>query len=579
MKPSVEARATRLSLLMLAAFLLLALNLGRMQIVRSGYYRTLSEKNRIRVVYLEPPRGRIFDRRGELLATNRLSFNCSVVPREAKKRIVKSSEILSKIIPIDAEEIRMRFMKRKPGFFNSVVIAEDIGQTQAMEIEEMLGALPGFMIETRPQREYPHGDATAHLVGYIGPMTEEEADRLEPYGYRQVDWTGRDGLEESYESYLRGRSGGLQMEVDSRGRYVRALGVKEPLEGKDLTLTVDARLQKVVQKLIGSQKGAVIVMELGEGGILAMNSSPTFDPNLFATAAGRKGVGHYLTDKEAPMVNRGIRGRYPPGSIFKIVTAMAALGRHKISALTSFNCPGYLIVGGNRFHCWTQTGHGSLILAQAFEHSCDVYFYNVGLLAGIDAIDEKAREFGFSKPTGIDLPGEKEGFVPSRGWKRKVRQQGWFDGDTANIAIGQGYLQVTPIQALVMIAATAMNGEIFKPHVVDKIEGEKIANRHTQSMTEPARHWRSIKEGLDQVINSDAGTGRLARQPTVRVAGKTGTAQSGQDKTHAWFVGYAPEENPKIALVVFLENGGRGGVSAATLAGAIFKWLKEAAYL
>ena len=218
-------------------------------------------------------------------------------------------------------------------------------------------------------------------------------------------------------------------------------------------------------------------------------------------------------------------------------------------------------------------------MAQAFAHSCSVYFYKTGLAAGINALFEKALEFGYSKTTGVDLPGEKEGFVPSKEWKRQAFQAPWYEGETANLAIGQGYLQVTPIQALLMIAAVATKGELFKPHVIDQIEGVKVAEKHTRSLNIPSENWKAVYDGLDQVINSDSGTGRLARLADVRVAGKTGTAQSGQDKSHAWFVGFAPEENPKIAMVVFLEHGGRGGVSAATLAGALFRWLKEASYL
>ncbi len=320
-------------------------------------------------------------------------------------------------------------------------------------------------------------------------------------------------------------------------------------------------------------------MELKDGGVLSINSSPSFDPNLFASGIGRRQVGKYLHSSEAPMVNRGIRGQYPPGSIFKIVTALACLERKKINSTTAFECPGYFLIGGKRFHCWYEAGHGPQVLAQAFAHSCNVYFYNTGLLAGIDALSEKAIEFGFSKRTEVDLPEEKAGFVPSREWKKRAYDESWYDGETVNLAIGQGFLQVTPIQALVMAAAVASHGQLFKPHVIDKIEGIKVAERRTKSMEIKANHLNFIREGLDRVINSESGTGRLAKIEGVRIEGKTGTAQSGQNKTHAWFVGYAPAENPKVAMVVFLEHGGRGGVNAASLAGKLFKWLKQTAYL
>jgi len=572
-------KAVRLSWVILAGFLILIVNLFRMQILQGDFYRVLSEKNRIRVVYLEGPRGNILDRNSQPLATSRLSFNLAVIPDEAKSKIKESCQAVGRILGEYPEVLERRFYKRKFGNFNTILLAEDIRRDQAVALEERLDSLPGFQIETRPQREYRLGEAAAHLAGFIGPMEEEEEERLAPYGYTQRDWIGRDGIEKVCESALRGSSGGLQIEVNSRGRLVRALGVKEPKEGKDVRLTVDARLQCYIQGLLRSQKGAVIVMELKEGGILSINSSPSFDSNLFASAKGRKGVDKYLHDPQAPMVNRGVRGQYPPGSIFKIITALAALEKGKISPTRSFNCAGLSIIGGNKFHCWNKDGHGPQSLTQGFAHSCNVYFYSVGLLAGADALFEKSLEFGFNQPTGVDLPGEKRGFVPSREWKRRTKKEFWYDGETANFSIGQGYLQVTPIQALGMISAIATRGEILRPHLIDKIDGEKAEARQVRFIPITPSYLNAVREGLDQVINSETGTGRLARQENVRVAGKTGTAQSGQHKTHAWFVGFAPEESPKIALVVFLEHGGRGGVAAASMAGAVFHWLKEASYL
>ena len=564
---------------MLAGFLVVFFNLFRMQVIRGDYYWSLSEKNRIRVIYLEGPRGKILDRKNESLASSRLSFNCSVIPREARKRIHESCQLVAELLGQDSEDLEKQYRRKKPGAFNTVLLAENITAEQAIAIEEKLELLPGFLIETRPQREYTYGESAAHLTGFIGPMNEEEIDTMESYGYRQADWLGREGLEKNYESYLRGQSGGLQIEVDNRGRLIRALGVKEPKEGKDIQLTIDAKLQAHIQGLLKEYKGAVAVMELGEGGLLAVNSSPSFNPNLFASVSGRKEVGKYLHDSAAPMVNRGIRGQFPPGSTYKVITALAALEDHKITPRTSFNCPGFMMIGGLKKRCWADAGHGSQSLTEALAHSCDVFFYNTGLLAGVDAIYQKSIEFGLSQPTGIDLPSEKKGFVPSREWKKNKLHSGWYDGDTANLAIGQGYLQVTPMQALVMISAVATRGQLYRPHVVDKIDGIKVADLHTKPIEESAENWRYVKDGLDQVVNSSTGTGRLARVQGLRIAGKTGTAQSGKGEDHAWFVGFAPVEQPKVALVVFLEHGGHGGVTAAKLASSVFGWLKEAAYL
>ena len=369
------------------------------------------------------------------------------------------------------------------------------------------------------------------------------------------------------------------MEVNSRGRFVRVLGVKEPEEGKDVQLTVDAQLQEWIQKELGGRQGSVIVMDLNDGGILAMNSSPSFDPNLFASVKGRRGLDSVLAGSGAPMVNRGIKAQYPPGSIFKIVTALAGLESPRLNEFSTFTCGGSLSVGNSVFHCWKENGHGSQSMTEGFAHSCDVYFYSVGLLAGVDAIFHQATEFGLSRLTGIDLPSEKPGLVPSREWKQKTLHQPWYAGDTANLSIGQGYLQLTPIQALQMIGTTAADGLRLKPHLIDKIDREKAAGLYQTRMDQNPRHWRAIKNGLHQAVNSDSGTGRLARVPGLTIAGKTGTAESGQNKTHAWFVGYSPEQNPRVAVSVFLEQGGHGGVEAAGLASKVFGFLKSKNYL
>lgn len=572
------ARSRRLAACALVAFALLLGNLARMQLWSGARYRELSEKNRLRVIYLEGPRGRVLDRHGREIVSNRLSFNCSVIPREARDTVHRSCALLGPLLGEDPEELEMRFERGKAGRFNTVVLAEDIDADQAIAIEERLDLLPGFLIETRPQRVYPLAGAAAHLTGYNGPLTDEEEENLELYEYRLADWVGREGLEKSYEAYLRGRSGGLQIEVNNRGRLVKALGVKEPVEGKDVQLTVDAELQRHVQGLLEGQKGAVIVMDLADGGLLSLNSSPTFDPNLFSSARGRRDVGPYLKDPRAPMLNRGIRGQYPAGSIFKVVPALAALERRKVTPASAVFCPGFLRIGGIRFGCWKKEGHGNQAMSEAFAHSCNVYFYTIGVHAGVDAVVERARQMGFGELTGIDLPGERRGFVPDREWKRRVRREAWYDGDTANLSIGQGALQVTPLQAVSMAAAVA-TGDVLRPFVLERVNGVKVSERSARRLPVSAASLAAVREGLDRVVNSDTGTGRLSRTEGTRVAGKTGTAQSGQARTHAWFVGYAPSDRPKFAVVVFLEQGGRGGVNAAGVAAGVFRWLKEARYL
>ncbi len=572
-------KAARVAAILSVLFVLLIGNLFTMQVLRHSYYRSLSEKNRIRVIYLEGPRGKILDRKGRALTSNRLSFNCSVIPAEAKSTIHESLAVLGPLLSEDPEALEARYQKKRSGDFNAAVIAEDISLPQAMAVEEKLDTLPGVLIETRPRREYPLGEKAAHVTGFIGPMNEEESEELEERGYRASDWIGRDGVEKVYESYLRGRSGGIQMEVNNRGRFVRTLGVQEPKDGRDVQLTVDAELQSFIDGLLGSDKGAVVVMDLNDGGVLALNSQPSFDPNLFASSRGRKGVGRYLHHPLSPMINRAIRGQYPAGSVFKIITAFAAFERNDHLRSAVYDCPGWTMVGGKRFRCWKIDGHGSQALTQAFAHSCNVYFYSMGMAAGVEAIHKKAVAFGLSKMTGVDLPGEKPGFVPSREWKEKEVAAPWYEGETANLSIGQGYLQMTPIQGLGVISAVATGGHILKPHLIDKIDGVRVAERRAASVSMPADDLRAVRAGLDAVVNSDTGSGRLARVEGLRISGKTGTAQSGQDKTHAWFIGYAPIDKPRVAMVVFLENGGIGGVAAATLASRVFHKLKELSYV
>ncbi len=547
-----EIKTGRLSLLALLFFLIVLADLFLLQVLNGGYYRGLSEKNRLRVLYLEPARGKILDRFGRVMAQSRLSYNCSVILRETKNTIHETVQVLSPVLMEEPEKLEQMYKKSKPGAFGSVILAEDIAPSQAMAIEEMLDTLPGVHIETRPQREYVYESAAAHLIGYIGPMTDVEKEELNDESYRSTDWVGREGIERYYEDYLHGRGGGIQMEVNSRGRFLRTLGIREPKEGRDIRLTVDAELQKMVHGLISDKKAAVMVMELGEGGILAMNSSPSYDPNLFASVRGRKEVGPLLKNERSPLFNRGIAGEYPPGSIFKIVTAMAALEKGKLRTSSTFRCPGYLLIGGKRFGCWREGGHGVQGLTDALAHSCDVFFYLAGMGVGGELIVSKALEFGLAQKSGIDLPGERSGLVPSRDWKKRKKSQGWFDGDTANLAIGQGYLQVTPVQALVMVAAAATGGDRLVPHLIDRVDGFKVAERHGLRIRMTSEYIQAVKQGLDAVINTETGTGQLARISGARIAGKTGTAQSGQGEDHAWFVGYAPVSQPKIAMVVFI---------------------------
>lgn len=560
-------------------FLFLGTNLFYLQIIRGNYYWILSERNRIRLIYLEGPRGRILDRRGTVLVENRISYNCMISPDEARGRLSETFKRLAPALQVSPNKLQQIYLKNEINNFQPVLVAEGITPHLAMTIEEMAVELPGVSIETRPIRYYPQGDTFSHLVGYVGPLTEEEVDRLRDFGYDRRDGIGRSGIEKTYESYLKGESGGLQVEADNRGRQVRLLGMRDPKPGRDIQLSVDADLQEFIYSKMGSLRGAVVVLDLKTGDVLALVSSPGFDPNLFRQSNQGFKIRDLLRQKDAPLLNRAISGAYPPGSTFKVVTSTAALESHKITPLTTFECGGLFSLGSQKFHCWREEGHGPQSVVHALEHSCNVFFYHTGLVTGADKIAEWTWQFGLGKLTGIDLAGERKGFVPSPEWKKRVLRENWYSGETLNLAIGQGRLLTTPLQMAMVISMIANGGVVYTPQIVKKI-GEVQVNR-----LKPKKIYISdetltvVRRGLKAVVNSPTGTGMRAQQTGFLVAGKTGTAQAGPKGSHAWFIGYAPADDPHAALVVFLEHGGRGGVRAAEIGGLIFKHLRESGLL
>lgn len=549
------------------------------QILRYGYYSQLSRNNSIRVIPIEGPRGNIYDRTGSPMVSNRLSFDVAVVYQEIadRKKLVR---LLTDVMEMTGTEIMAALDKagRKP--FTPVTIAEDIPREKAFALEESGVDSSGMIIETRSKRDYIHGIYASHVLGYLSQITDRELDGLKDNGYRMKDLIGRDGIEKSYESYLKGVDGGTQVEVDSRGRQTRVLGLKEPESGRDLQLTIDMPIQTACDKLLGEHKGAVVVMDPRNGEVLAMTSHPAYDPNIFVKSGTSKDRLRLLKDKTGrPMSNRAISGTYAPGSVFKIVTASAALETGRITRGTRFFCPGYYKLGHAEFDCWKKDGHGSQNLVEALMNSCNVFFYNTGRSAGVDRMEAYSKLFGFGKPTGIDLTDEVGGIAPGREWKRVRRKSGWFEGETLNYAIGQGYLAVTPMQVLNMVSVMANNGNLVRPHLVKKIGDTEVASQKPRNIGLKAGTLNEVRIGLSECINNDSGTGKRARASGTRVAGKTGTAQNPQGRTHAWFCGFAPYNDPKVAVVVFLEHGGKGGLEPASIAKGIFEEAEKRGYL
>lgn len=561
------------------SFILLFAALFYTQVVRSGYYSRLSKNNSIRVIPIDGPRGDIFDRNGTLLVTNRLCFDAAVIYQEMKEK-GKIVGLLSGLPGISKDDIdrSLEASGRRP--FTPLAVAEDIEKDEAIALEEASFDVDGLVIETRSRRHYVYGESGCHVFGYLGEVTEEELEGLREFGYRPGDLVGRSGLERYYDRYLTGVDGGTQIEVDSRGRQTRVLGLKEPSSGKDLHLTIDVRLQEKCDKLLGGKRGAIIAMDPNSGEILALASHPAFDPNTFIRPSASNERLRLLKDaKGRPLVDRAISGMYPPGSVFKVVIAAAALESMKISDRTQVLCTGSYPLGTAKFNCWKEGGHGLQNLTDALMNSCNVFFYNAGRNAGVDAIEYYAKLFGFGRPSGIDLPDEARGIVPGRLWKRLHRNDAWYEGDTMNYSIGQGYLLVTPIQILDMMAAVANNGYSVKPFIVKRIGAKYVLRPKPTKIPVKANTIRKIREGLLKTVNDEKGTGRRARVDGALVAGKTGTAQNPQGATHAWFSGFAPFDDPKICVVVFLEHGGKGGSEPSEIASAIFQEAKAGGYI
>lgn len=562
-----------------ALFILLAFGLIYTQVIRFPYYSRLSRDNAIRIIPIEGPRGTMFDRNGVVLVNDRISFNVAVVYQELRNR-EKLVRLLTGLLDQPRSNIEKALDKSAQKPYAPVTIVEDIDKDKAFILEEESFDVRGLVIETKSIRNYIYNNVGSHIFGYLSEVTEKELESLKEYGYRMKDLVGRDGLEKYYDKDLAGIDGGIQIQVDNRGRQVGVLGYKEPQKGKDLYLTIDIDLQKACDKALEGKAGAIVVMDPSTGEVLALSSSPSYDPNVFVKPEESSERVKLLRDKvRYPLLNRAISGVYPPGSVFKIVIASGALQLKKISTGTHFNCTGTYVLGRGSFDCWKEGGHGQQDVTDALMNSCNVFFYNTGRALGVDNIEEFAYSFGFGNKTGIDLPDESRGVVPGRLWKKKHKKDVWYEGDTINYAIGQGYTLVTPIQVLEMASIMANKGKIVRPHIVKRIDSQDIAVTGPENINLGGNVIKTVREGLYKVINGENGTGKRAKAEGVIAAGKTGTAQNPLGRTHAWFTGFAPFDSSKICVVTFLEHGGKGGLEPTEIAGEIFAEAKNRGYL
>lgn len=565
--------------IVIIAFLFLIMRLWQLQILHGSKYRELSEANRLRIMTIPAPRGILYDRNSIPLVRNSSYYFVSITPGEFDKGKVN---LLSKVLNMPVKEILEKIDKKGIGPFTPIRLKQGLSFQEVAYIESRRSDFPGLIIEVEVSREYIYGSIGSHIIGYLGkPNLYQSKDPL--FSNVPPDaFIGQWGAEMLFDKSLRGIPGERVIEVDSLGREIRLLTEKQPVKGEDIKLSLDINLQKAAEDAFGERVGALVAVKTNTGEVLGLVSKPSFDPNLFARGISYDEWISLIRDNNRPMLNRALQSQYPPGSVFKIITAIAGLEEGLIKPETKVNCRGGINYGRWHFGCWRKEGHGVLSLHKAIVESCDVYFYEVGKLLGIDRIYEYASSFGLGKETGFKLVNEKKGIIPNTKWKKVKKRQPWYLGETFNTAIGQGYLAVTPIQMAVMTAAIANGGSLYQPTLtkdaVAVLSGKAKANLETLDI---------IKKALFGVVNESGGTGWAAKSQLTSIGGKTGTAQvvamkygSGylpaQFRDHAWFVAFAPVEKPEIALSVFVEHGGHGGGAAAPIAkSAIEGYLKN----
>ena len=561
-----------------------------LQILNGDDYRQKSENNRIRIRPLLAGRGIIVDRFGNIMVDNRPAFDVFLLREDAGnlKEVIKN---VSGIINARPEDIETSLRRESP--VRPVRIKKDIDrETLATLLTNKLD-LPGIMVSIEPKRSYPYGNLGSHLFGHIGEVTEKQLSDSSYSVYRMGSIIGKSGLELKYETYLKGVDGGKYVEVDASGRELAVLKEAESSPGNNLITTIDLEFQKAAEEAFKDKAGAVIAMDPRNGEILAMISSPSYNPDMFSGPLEAGEWSRLINDPLKPLQNRAIQGQYPPGSTYKTLVAAAALEEGVITKDTTFHCNGSYKFGNRSYRCWNKNGHGTVSLHRAIVESCDVYFYQVGLKLGIDKIASYARKFGLGAPTGIELSDEKAGNVPDKAWRKKRFGAPWIEGETLSCAIGQGFNLVTPLQLLTAYAALANGGTFYQPHLAKAVAGPdgKIlktfqAEAKNKLVLSPET-VSLLKDALQGVVNEPGGTARSARLDDIKVGGKTGTTQvvtmradkrvRGQDlpyefRDHAWFASFAPVEEPRIALVVFIEHSGySGGHAAAPIAGKILK--------
>lgn len=571
----------------------LASRLYYLQVMRSHEYTTLSEENRIKLQLVAPPRGRMLDRNGQIVADNLENYQLQIDLRFDKAyatHIRRLGELLG--APEDDIQALLKRAQRHRGAAPFMVFDhmnwEDVAKIEINRLD-----FPSAEIAIGQVRHYPYGEHTGHLTGYVGIVSEKEDDK-NPLLRLPNFKIGKNGIEKQFEMTLRGKAGIKRLEVNAHGHVVREISKEPSTAGDDLHLSLDLRLQEYTVERMGEETGSVVVLDCDTGEILTYVSLPAYDPNLLSKQIDQDYWKSLLKDTRAPLLNKAIAGQYPPGSTFKMLVALAALEAKVVTPANTFYCPGYVDLGSHRFHCWKREGHGSVDMRGAIAHSCDSYFYQVGQKLGVDRIAAMARKFALGGLTGIDLPGEKPGIIPDQAWKKRAfkKQPSWLPGETFNTSIGQGYVLTTPLQLAVMTAMLANGGHRIRPTMLRRSQHPRLSEPLFEPVGIDPENLRVVLEGMNAVTNVPGGTAYGKRIPDedFQMAGKTGTAQvkrivrvgskaqkenRREFKHHAWFVAYAPVHNPRYAVCVLVEHGESGSGAAAPIARDILLKAKE----
>lgn len=592
----------RTVVMLLLVFVMLSLLIARMyqlQVVEHDIYTTLSDKNRVQVQSVAPPRGLVYDRNDVLLAENRPVFSVTLVPErvgDMEQTLAKLQGMLS-ISEEDLERFHRRLLEpRRP--FQELPLRYDLNEQEIARLAVHRHELPGVEVSAELVRYYPHSELTAHALGYVGRINRQELQRIDPVNYAGTNYIGKSGVERFYEQLLHGRVGYQHVETNARGRTLRVLERENPVPGEDIRLHMDLRLQQLAHELLDGRRGAIIAIEPSTGGILALASVPGFDANLFVTGISVEAYRELSSSVDKPLFNRALRGQYPPGSTLKPMLAVAALDSNAVTRDKTIWDPGYfrLTPGGRPWRDWKRGGHGWVDLKTAVAESCDIYFYEAAVTMGVDTMHQYLAEFGFGEDATLDVAGALSGLLPSKDWKRAVHSEPWYPGDSVNLGIGQGYMLATPLQLATATSVLANRGNWSEPRLLKDIKGDRSIDEvlptgnHQSIELENPDDWEYVVDTMAEVMHGSKGTARgAAKGAPYRMAGKTGTAQVfslAEDeeydeeeirerlRDHALFVGFAPVDDPQIAVSVIVENGGSGSGTAAPVARAMFDaWL------